>query len=111
MSTLTTRLDTEGSEIELVDLRDHLHDAIAKQLAFFAHAADLGARAARFRQACARRVELARQSRGFVHRLRAFRAEGVDHRDKLFDFFFETVNRLKVHSRTGSYHRDHPVGT
>ncbi len=99
-------LRPDVSQVELVDLRNHLRDALPNQLALFAQGADLGRRRGGLAQAGTRGVQLALQPGNFVGGLRALVAQRVDHADELADFFFETVNGLHVSRGRGSGHQN-----
>ena len=93
----TTRLFMAGaSEVEFVDVRDHLDHAVPDELALFAQAGELGRRRRRLGHLGSRRVELALETRHFVGRARALGPERVDHFHELTDLLFEAIDGLKV---------------
>src|SRR6476659_2135800 len=106
MSTWTTRLFMGArSEVELVDLRDHLGDAAADELALLAQRRDFRRGAGRLAEPRARRVDFALEPRDFVEGPRAIGPEAVNHSHELSDFFFEAINRLQIHGGGGTGHR------
>src|SRR5215475_5293711 len=100
MSTWTTRdgdiSDAIGSQIELVNLGNHLHDARPDELALLAQGHDVRGRARGFTETRLGAIQLAFQPRDFVERLGPIRAQRVDHADELANFFFETINGLEI---------------
>src|SRR5437763_3529714 len=91
-----------SSEVQLVDLGDHLDDARADELALLAEGGHFSRRAHRLAQTGLRRIELALEPADLVERLRPIQAERVDHRDERLDLLFEPIDGLKVDSGSGS---------
>src|SRR5215210_9526712 len=85
------------SEIQALDLREHLVDARTNEVALLSERRHLGVHPFRFGHPRLHRIELAREPRIVVGGARVVRADAVDHADQQFDLLFEPIDRLELH--------------
>src|SRR3954453_17504031 len=96
-----SRQGPSRSEVQRLDLLEHLADAGAEQVPVLAEGGHLGIGAFRFGQPGARRIELSREPRVLFGHARAVPPKPLDPSNQQLELLFQTVDRFEIDRSRG----------